>query len=337
MAIASTARGPATAHAVGDRDSRVTDIFAAHADLVFATCYGILRDREEASDASQETFVRALRSVDSIPDDPRPWLRVVARNYCYDLLRSRRRQAALTAGLARSLNPGANPELQALDRWILSRALGSLKPRDRAALWDALVEERPMTEVAGRLGLSYMGAAQVVHRARRRALKVIRDLSTGLAPLLRWETGTPAGLGRASAAVAGVLLPALLVIGAGSIPDGRPAPYGAPASRPPATAGSTASTSAPVPPDSVAAGTGERASRGAIDGLPDPPGGAGAADLPSLPDLPDLTGTAGGPADLAGGVATSVVSELPQPVIPVLPAIAAPLPSLPVPPLPRLS
>jgi RNA polymerase sigma-70 factor (ECF subfamily) len=352
MAVASTAPLSPVGHEASEREQRLIEIFAAHADVVFATCYGILRDRDEAADASQETFIRALRSIASVPDEPRPWLRVVARNYCYDVLRSRRRQAALAAGLARALPTTTNPEAQALDRITLNRALGSLKPRDREALWSALVEELPMPEVARRLGLSYMGAAQVVHRAKQRALKLLRDVGAVLAPLLRWDAGTEAGAGRAAAVIAGVLLPALVVIGAGTVPDGsagggnpsaqRPAPAVAVPAAPPAA-------QAPIAPDAGADRDVLRAERNVAGGLPGSPDAPALPDLPNLPDLPDLPGAAGGLVDgvtgTAGGLVDSVTGTVgsvvpPPPSVPdvgkVVPPLPLPIPSIPIPPLPHL-
>jgi RNA polymerase sigma-70 factor (ECF subfamily) len=348
MAVASPAPLSTVGHEASESEQRLIEIFAAHADLVFATCYGILRDRDEAADASQETFIRALRSIDSVPDDPRAWLRVVARNYCYDVLRSRRRQAALAAGLARALPTTTNPEAQALDRITLNRALGGLKPRDREALWSALVEELPMPEVARRLGLSYMGAAQVVHRAKQRALKLLRDVSAVLAPLLRWDAGTGAGAGRAAAVIAGVLLPALVVIGAGTVPDGsagggnpaaeRPAPAVVPAAPPAAQAA--------IAPDGGADRDVLRAERNVAGGLPGSPDAPGLPDLPNLPDVPGaagalvdgVTGTAGGLVDSITGTVGSVVPPLPSlpDVDKVVPPIPLPIPSIPIPPLPHL-
>lgn len=58
---------------------------------VFAVCYRLLGQRQDAEDATQEAFIRAHRSLAGF-DSQRPfgpWLRQIATNVCYDLLRQR--------------------------------------------------------------------------------------------------------------------------------------------------------------------------------------------------------------------------------------------------------
>jgi Sigma-70, region 4 len=47
-----------------------------------------------------------------------------------------------------------------------------LSPRERQALWHSAVEHRGIGDIAERLQLSYMAAAQVIHRARKHALQL---------------------------------------------------------------------------------------------------------------------------------------------------------------------
>lgn len=56
---------------------------------LFAVCYRLLGQRQDAEDAAQEAFVRAFRSLAGY-DRQRPfgpWLRQIGVNVCYDLLR----------------------------------------------------------------------------------------------------------------------------------------------------------------------------------------------------------------------------------------------------------
>jgi RNA polymerase sigma-70 factor (ECF subfamily) len=58
---------------------------------LFAVCYRLLGQRQDAEDATQEAFVRGFRSLASF-DRQRPfgpWLRQIATHVCYDLLRQR--------------------------------------------------------------------------------------------------------------------------------------------------------------------------------------------------------------------------------------------------------
>ncbi len=78
-----------------------------------AFCYGYLGRLEDAEDAVQEVFCRAIRSGRT-PDNLRAWLYKIARNYCLNALRNRnrRRDAAPLA---------AQPEVQAMLTGNLTR------------------------------------------------------------------------------------------------------------------------------------------------------------------------------------------------------------------------
>jgi RNA polymerase sigma-70 factor (ECF subfamily) len=73
------------------------ELMRAHEDRVFAVCLRMLRDREAALDATQETFVTVFRKADRFAGRSAfsTWLYRVAVNTCYDQARRRRRHAAV--------------------------------------------------------------------------------------------------------------------------------------------------------------------------------------------------------------------------------------------------
>jgi RNA polymerase sigma-70 factor (ECF subfamily) len=72
----------------GDRGA-FSLLIARHRELVFAYVFARLRDREEAEDIAQETFVRAYRSLGGLrrPGTWQSWLLQIARNLAHDSLR----------------------------------------------------------------------------------------------------------------------------------------------------------------------------------------------------------------------------------------------------------
>ena len=64
-----------------------------HYEAVYAHAYRILRNSDDASDATQTTFVKALRSIAEfdVERPMRPWLYRICGNVCIDLARSRHR------------------------------------------------------------------------------------------------------------------------------------------------------------------------------------------------------------------------------------------------------
>ena len=78
-------------------DARAFELLMeAHERRVFAICLRILRDREEALDATQETFITVLRKAGGFEGRAAfsTWLYRVAVNTCYDQLRKKRRRSA---------------------------------------------------------------------------------------------------------------------------------------------------------------------------------------------------------------------------------------------------
>lgn len=76
----------------GDRDA-FTMLMEKYQNQVFNIAYGMLSDYEDASDASQEIFVKVYRSISSFKGQSAftTWLYVICRNVCNDILRKRQR------------------------------------------------------------------------------------------------------------------------------------------------------------------------------------------------------------------------------------------------------
>jgi RNA polymerase sigma-70 factor (ECF subfamily) len=162
---------PASLRPDAGRGKWLTDLYQAHATAVHAYCRRFLQSPEDAADATHEVFLRALSSLQADPDSrqARGWLITVAQNYCLDLARRRRRMQLAYSTLAGDASSGHESETEIVNRQLLHAVLARLGERERQALWQSAVERRPLAEIATTLGLSYMAAAQLVHRARKHA------------------------------------------------------------------------------------------------------------------------------------------------------------------------
>ena len=72
------------------------ELMRAHEDRVFGVCLRMLRDREAALDATQETFITVFRKADRFAGRSAfsTWLYRVAVNTCYDAARKAKRRRA---------------------------------------------------------------------------------------------------------------------------------------------------------------------------------------------------------------------------------------------------
>src|SRR5919197_453899 len=128
----------------GDRAAFAT-IYDRYADRLHDFRYSLLRDREEAADATQDAFVTAAERLGQLrdPERLRPWLYAVARSQALARLRARRRTvtesevsdmpdpAGGAAGLARpgeAMGVGAGHAYVLLSRLRdqVERSLGAL-------------------------------------------------------------------------------------------------------------------------------------------------------------------------------------------------------------------
>ncbi|HEY2525199.1 MAG TPA: sigma-70 family RNA polymerase sigma factor [Candidatus Binataceae bacterium] len=136
----------------------------------------LLRDDQDAQDAVQEAFVRAIRFAGGFRGgDRRAWLLAIVRNACYTLL-SRKRTAADNVAFDEELHHGpadqiADPETMAfsrIDREALIGALEALPVEFREAIVMREMEGLSYQEIAGAAGIPIGTVMSRLARARER-------------------------------------------------------------------------------------------------------------------------------------------------------------------------
>jgi len=159
-------------------------LMRAHEDRVFAVCLRMLRDREAALDATQETFVTVFRKADRFAGRSAfsTWLYRVAVNTCYDHARKAKRHQA--EALPENNDPpdhAAGDEFGSIElRPDLEAALAALPAEFRSAVVLADVEGLGLQTVAEALGVPVGTVKSRVFRGRKllaEALGNLRDPS----------------------------------------------------------------------------------------------------------------------------------------------------------------
>ena len=123
------------------RDRAADQAYRDHANDVYRVAYGILRDPDEALDATHDAFARAWERWDQY-DSQRPlrgWLHGIVVHLAFDQLRRRRVRRLAIPQLGRSPVAGldgATPDASedVARREIAEHALDGLKPSVRATL-----------------------------------------------------------------------------------------------------------------------------------------------------------------------------------------------------------
>jgi RNA polymerase sigma-70 factor (ECF subfamily) len=163
----------------GDR-SAFNEIVEAYSARIFTHLLRFVRNREEAEDLAQETFVRAYRALETF-DRSRPlrgWLYAIATNVGLNGLRSRRRRIPPAPaspdreGTAPTepVDPRADAREVAMRNELQERLfalLDRLSPRVAALVQLHYRDGLSLAEAGAMLGMSEGAAKVALHRARR--------------------------------------------------------------------------------------------------------------------------------------------------------------------------
>ena len=178
------------------RQSAYRELVRRYERPIFSLIYRMVRNREQAEDLSQETFVKALNAIESYRPEYKfsSWIFKIANNVSIDHLRRRELDTLSLDGSPHALTPEAiqASALQLGDRQEtaleeleakelggeIERAIATLRPEYRSCILLRHVEGRPYEEIATMLDLPLGTVKTYIHRARselRQALSHLRQ------------------------------------------------------------------------------------------------------------------------------------------------------------------
>ena len=143
------------------REHTIESFYRSHARAVFAFLLALSRDRTLAEDLTQDTFVKATRSLSGFRGgDPKAWLFTIARSVFLDHVRRVRPEPTDQVDGRAHLDPDVE------ERQMIVSVLGRLGERQRMAL--LLVDYAGMSyaDMAAAVGTTPQAAKGLLHRAR---------------------------------------------------------------------------------------------------------------------------------------------------------------------------
>lgn len=166
--------------AAGDRGA-FTELMDRHEDMVFAVALRMMRDREAAFDATQETFLTLFRKADRYSGDSAvsTWLYRVATNTCLDLLRKqkRRRAEALPEHHDEPDHRAGEPFDSVEVRPDIEAALAAIPADFRAAVILSDIHGMSIAEIGDILGVPAGTVKSRVFRGRRLLAEKLGNLT----------------------------------------------------------------------------------------------------------------------------------------------------------------
>ena len=158
-------------------EARFEAFYRANAGSLWSYLYRLTGDTAAADDLVQKTFFRFLRANPAVASDEhmRRWIFRAATNLALDHFREIKREKS------RELDPRAPAtEGQEVLRADMMRVFSQLKPRERALLWLAHVEEADHEDIGDALGVKPKSVKVLLFRARKRLAEMLSR--KGLAP-----------------------------------------------------------------------------------------------------------------------------------------------------------
>ncbi|MEN3361784.1 MAG: polymerase sigma-70 factor, subfamily [Mycobacteriales bacterium] len=157
-------------------------IYDRYLDLVFRYAYHRLGDRTLAEDITSETFVRALRRLDSLQYQGRDigaWLVTITRNLILDHLKSSRyRMEVVTDDLRQADRATEGPEAAVLDRLAnatLLRCVRQLGAEQQECVVLRFLQGLSVAETAVIMGKNEGAIKALQHRAIRRLASLLPE------------------------------------------------------------------------------------------------------------------------------------------------------------------
>jgi RNA polymerase sigma-70 factor, ECF subfamily len=154
------------------------ELVRRYQEAAFRAAYLVLRDSDEAEDATQEGFVKAYKALNRFKRglEFRPWLLRIVINQSLTMLRSRRRGSAAAERLA----VREQRLVHSIDETVIDRerarlvwaALDSLREQERVIVYLRYFLNLPERDLA-----EYLGCAQGTVKSRlHRSLQKLRDV-----------------------------------------------------------------------------------------------------------------------------------------------------------------
>jgi RNA polymerase sigma-70 factor (ECF subfamily) len=170
------------------------ELMDVHEDMVFAICLRMLRDRETALDATQETFLTVFRKADRYQAKAAfsTWLYRVAVNTCYDQMRrTKRRQADRLPETHDPVDIRSTDPFEAADlRPTIEEAISKLNDEFRSTVVLVDLQGMSLEQASDILEVPQGTVKSRLFRARKQLAQELGNLNDGSRPLTD-DNGAP--------------------------------------------------------------------------------------------------------------------------------------------------
>jgi len=156
-------------------------IVERYKDIVFSIAYKVLKNREDAEELAQESFVKAYRSLNTFKGKAKfsTWLYRITYNTCISETRKKRlsftmADAADIRDEAEEMNLDGIPE-ENREKYVKC-ALEKLPEDEYTLVLLYYYEDQSIDEISGITGLTVSNTKIKLHRARKKLYAILNDM-----------------------------------------------------------------------------------------------------------------------------------------------------------------
>jgi RNA polymerase sigma factor (sigma-70 family) len=157
-----------------DRDNEWLGIlFERYTLLLFGVCMKYLKNEEEAKDAVQQVFLKAITELHKYKVQYfKSWLYMVAKNHCLMKIREKQGQAATEINdqqIADETDPAARHQLIEKDRQLelMASSLEELNAEQKQCVTLFYLEKKSYQEIAENTGYTVMQVKSYIQNGKR--------------------------------------------------------------------------------------------------------------------------------------------------------------------------
>ena len=152
-------------------------------DLVFTVAIRMLKDRQEAEEASQDAFVKAYQHLGKFKGESKfsTWLYRIVYHNCLDQLKRKKRM--ISSELIDEIDQSDINEVEDVmthleseeRKQLIHQAIHQLLPQDNAVITLFYLEEFSIKEVSEILAISEGQVKVRLHRSRKKLYSILKD------------------------------------------------------------------------------------------------------------------------------------------------------------------
>lgn len=152
-------------------------------DMVFTLAIKVTRNREEAEEVSQDSFIKAFKSLKSFKGDSKfsTWLYKITYNNCMDRVKKNARKYNTDTIDEVVINKIKTTEdtMQMIERKeravLMNECMDELPEDERSVLWLFYYKELSLKEIIEVTSLSEGNLKVKLHRARKKLLAIVQQ------------------------------------------------------------------------------------------------------------------------------------------------------------------